>query len=81
MPCEEYVFKTREDGERWRSLRGLENALVLLVRCSKPFLWQKSTGVQGIQLADRLYEIRRNAPSDPTRTHAILVDEDEYDGA
>lgn len=58
LPCEEYVFATRADAERWRELNGLFEADIKEVRGAHPFRWQPSRGtVRGIILADRLFEI------------------------
>lgn len=54
----EYVFKTREDAERWRAAAGLDRFPIRAVVSRTPFTWRKSTGsVRDIELADRLFEI------------------------
>jgi hypothetical protein len=54
----EYVFKTQEDAERWRSAAGLDRFPIKPVVSKTPFTWRKSTGsVRDIELADRLFEI------------------------
>jgi hypothetical protein len=58
LPCEEYIFATRADAERWRELNGLFEAEIKEVRGDKPFRWQPSRGtIRGIIIADRLFEV------------------------
>jgi hypothetical protein len=75
LPCEEYVFETQSDAERWRELNGLHDAEIRGVRRSEPFRWQPSRGtVRGIILADRLFEIRKTAPEAFNPSVAVLTD-------
>jgi hypothetical protein len=58
LPCEEYVFATRADAERWRDLNGLLDAKPRPVTGAEPFQWTPSRGtVRGIILADRLFSV------------------------
>lgn len=58
LPSQEYVFRTKEDAERWKSLNRQEGAKVKVVLSEDEFRWQASRGsVQGVMLADRLFEI------------------------
>jgi hypothetical protein len=62
LPCEEYVFATRADAERWKDLNGLFDADVKQVMARKPFRWQPSRGtVRGIILADALHQVHATA--------------------
>ena len=69
---EEYVFRTRRDAERWRTLQSLDDCEIREVRSAAEFRWRKSQGsLRGIELADKLFEIypdRRYEPS-PRRAH------------
>jgi hypothetical protein len=74
LPCEEYVFATRADAERWRELNGLYDAEIREVRGDKPFRWQPSRGtVRGIILADRLFEIWPERDFVPKPNRAVLA--------
>ncbi len=74
LPCEEYVFATRADAERWRELNGLFDAEIREVRGDKPFRWQPSRGtVRGIILADRLFEICEGHDFEPRPGRAFLA--------
>ena len=74
LPCEEYVFATRADAERWRELNGLFDAEIREVRGDKPFRWQPSRGtVRGIILADRLFEICPDHKFEPRPNRAFLA--------
>lgn len=57
----EYVFKTRADAERWRSIRQLEGFDVVRIVTKDPIPWQISRGsIRDLELASRLYEIYPN---------------------
>jgi hypothetical protein len=58
LPSQEYVFRTKEDAERWRTLNRHDKAKVRPVLSEEEFRWQPSRGsIQGVMLADRLFEI------------------------
>jgi hypothetical protein len=58
LPSQEYVFKTKEDAEKWRRLSRHDKAEVRQVISEQEFRWQPSRGsIQGVTLADRLFEI------------------------
>lgn len=64
LPCQEYVFATLADAERWQTLGGIgkEASRIEEVRADKPFRWQPSRGtVRGIILADALYKVYESA--------------------
>jgi hypothetical protein len=62
LPCEEYIFATRADSERWRDLNGIFDSEIKQVSARKPFRWQPSRGtVRGIILADSLHMIYPSA--------------------
>jgi hypothetical protein len=54
----EYVFRSRDDAERWRAAAGLDRFPIRAVLSRTSFKWRRSTGsVRDIELADRLFEI------------------------
>jgi hypothetical protein len=55
---EEYVFRTRDDAERWRAAKGYDDCPIRRVCSASEFRWRKSTGsLTDIELADHLFEI------------------------
>lgn len=73
-PAEEYVFRTREDAERWRDARRLSSCSVFEVRSPFPFRWRISTGtVRDLQMADGLVSIWPDHRFPPAPNHAFLV--------
>jgi hypothetical protein len=69
-PAQEYVFSTRRDAERWRTIQGLSGYDIREVLTATKFRWRKSTGsVKGLEMADRLIEIfpDRRHPPGPNR--------------
>lgn len=54
----EYVFKSQQDAERWRTASGLDAFPIRAVLSRTPFRWRRSTGsVRDVELADKLFEI------------------------
>lgn len=59
----EYVFKTREGAEEWRSIAGLQRFSVRPVLSATAFVWRLSSGtVKDIELAEGVYEVYRQQP-------------------
>lgn len=71
---EEYVFRSREDAERWRSASGLEHYEIREVASASEFRWRASTGsLKDVELADRLYEIFPDPRYEPAPNRAHIA--------
>jgi hypothetical protein len=73
MPVDEYVFATREDGERWKRAKGMTDEPILVVRAPIKFRWRKSTGTVDVTTADRLVTIFADRRFPPAPNRAYLV--------
>jgi hypothetical protein len=74
-PTDEYVFRTREDAERWKSAQGWTEEPILPVRAPIKFRWRQSTGtVKDVTTADRLVTIfaDRRFPPAPNRAYLVM---------
>jgi len=55
---DEYVFRSVEDAQRFRSLRDMAHVEIRRVCSQEPFHWRHSGGkAKGLELADHLYSI------------------------
>lgn len=69
LPAEEFVFATRCDAERWRSMHGIEDAEIREVVARSRFRWRKSTGfAYPVHMAEHVVEVYEN-PAYPTRPY------------
>lgn len=73
-PAEEYVFRTRQDAERWRDASNLGDYPILEVRAPVPFRWRASTGsIRDLQMADSLVRIWPDHRFPPGPNRAFLA--------
>ncbi|WP_394845535.1 hypothetical protein LZC95_51960 [Pendulispora brunnea] len=74
MPVNEYVFATREDGERWKRALNMKDEPILLVRSPVKFRWRKSTGtIKDVTTADGLVTIFADRRFPPGANRAYLA--------
>lgn len=56
--CEEYVFRTRMDAERWRTAAGREGCEIQEVYSLHPFRWHVTRGtLRDAVLADHMFQV------------------------
>jgi len=73
-PSEEYVFRSREDAERWCKHRGHEVKAIRIVLTESTFRWKMSAGsVTDVELADHLFEIYADHRYEPKPFRAFLA--------
>lgn len=71
--CEEYVFRTRMDAERWQTAAGREGFEIRDVYSLTPFLWHLSRGtLRDVVLADHMFEIFPDHRYEPLPHRAFL---------
>lgn len=71
---EEYVFRTRQDAERWKALNGLAGCPVREVCTESRFSWFKSRGtIRDLELADHTFEIYADHKFEPGPFRAFLI--------
>ena len=74
--CEEYVFRTRMDAERWRTAAGREGCTIHEVYSLMPFRWHLSRGtLRDVVLADHMFEIFPDHRYEPLPHRAFLATE------
>ena len=74
--CEEYVFRTRMDAERWRTAAGREGCAIQEVYSLTPFRWHLSRGtLRDVVLADHMFEIFPDHRYEPLPHRAFLATE------
>ena len=72
-----YVFRTREDAERWRSVRNLHDHRICEVLSEHDIKWRQSRGsVKDLELADRLFEIYPDHRFEPKPNRAFIAPEE-----
>jgi hypothetical protein len=72
--CEEYVFRTRMDAERWRVAAGREGCEIREVYSLTPFRWHLSRGtLRDVVLADHMFEIFPDHKYEPLPHRAFLA--------
>ena len=72
--CEEYVFRTRMDAERWRVAAGREGCEIREVYSLTPFRWHLSRGtLRDVVLADHMFEIFPDHRYEPLPHRAFLA--------
>lgn len=72
--CEEYVFRTRMDAERWRTAAGREGCEIHEVYSLTPFRWHLSRGtLRDVVLADHMFEIFPDHRYEPLPHRAFLA--------
>jgi len=72
--CEEYVFRTRMDAERWRTAAGREGCEIFEVYSLTPFRWHLSRGtLRDVVLADHMFEIFPDHRYEPLPHRAFLA--------
>lgn len=73
--CEEYVFRTRMDAERWRTAASREGCDIREVYSLTPFRWHLSRGtLRDVVLADHMFEIYPNHRYEPLPHRAFLAE-------
>lgn len=71
--CEEYVFRTRMDAERWRTAAGREGCDIHEVYSLSAFRWHLSRGtLRDVVLADHMFEIFPDHRYEPLPHRAFL---------
>lgn len=72
-PCEEYVFRTRMDAERWRTAAGRDGADIHEVFSLMPFRWHLSRGtLRDVVLADHMFEVFSDHKYEPLPHRCFL---------
>jgi hypothetical protein len=72
--CEEYVFRTRMDAERWRTAAGREECEIREVYSLSAFRWHLSRGtLRDVVLADHMFEIFPDHRYEPLPHRAFLA--------
>jgi hypothetical protein len=69
-----FVFATREDADTWTRATNKDDADIREVRMEEEPSWHKGRGsVQGITLADRVYEVYPDHRFEPASNRAFLA--------
>lgn len=75
---EEYVFRTKEDAERWRAHKQYGEKPIRIVLSEQPFRWRMSNGtITDVELADHLFEIYPDHRFEPGPYRAFLAPEQQ----
>jgi hypothetical protein len=73
VTCEEYVFRTRIDADRWRTAAGREDCTIREVYSLTPFQWHASRGtLQDVILADHIFEVFADHRFEPLPNRCFL---------
>lgn len=79
--CEEYVFRTRMDAERWRTAAGREGQEIRQVYSLLPFRWHLSRGtLRDVVLADHMAEVFPDHRFEPLPHRVFLAPPDSNAG-
>ena len=71
-----YVWRTRHDAVRWRTIRGDESRPVHAVLSEHPFVWREASGsAEGLIVGSQLCEIYPDHRFPPAENRAFLAPE------